>query len=105
LKDLVVRTETNGLVTDLVNLDHVRSMLSTISYRRRFLAQQQAQAGASDQGTIHLPAPHVILIQSSRLILPDRRTRDHSRRGPADHTAAAREQPRHRLRQTAVGRF
>jgi hypothetical protein len=66
LKDLVVRTETNGLVTDLVNLDHVRSMLRTISYRRRFLAQQQAQAAGSDQGTIHLLAFHAIVIQSSR---------------------------------------
>ena len=53
LKDLVVRTETNGLVTDLVNLDHVRSMLKTISYRRRFLGmRQQAQATADDHGTI-----------------------------------------------------
>ncbi|KAI0050088.1 hypothetical protein FA95DRAFT_1487881 [Auriscalpium vulgare] len=41
LKDLVVRTETNKLVTDLVNLDRVRSLLSTISYRRRFLAERQ----------------------------------------------------------------
>ncbi|KAF8962909.1 high-affinity cell membrane calcium channel [Flammula alnicola] len=38
LQDLVVRTETNKLVTDLVNLDRVRSLLKTISYRRRFLA-------------------------------------------------------------------
>ncbi len=53
LKDLVVRTGTNGLVTDLVNLDHVRSMLRTISYRRRFLAmRQQAHAAAADHGTI-----------------------------------------------------
>ncbi|KAL0948006.1 hypothetical protein HGRIS_010628 [Hohenbuehelia grisea] len=38
LKDLVIRSETNKLVTDLVNLDRVRSLLKTISYRRRFLA-------------------------------------------------------------------
>ncbi|KAF8063493.1 Ion transport protein-domain-containing protein [Lyophyllum atratum] len=38
LKDLVSRTETNKLVTDLVNLDRVRSLLKTISHRRRFLA-------------------------------------------------------------------
>ncbi|CAA7264458.1 unnamed protein product [Cyclocybe aegerita] len=38
LHDLVARTETNKLVTDLVNLDRVRSLLKTISHRRRFLA-------------------------------------------------------------------
>jgi hypothetical protein len=54
LKDLIVRNETNELVTDLVNLDYVKSMLRTISYRRRFLARQQAQAAASDHGMIHL---------------------------------------------------
>jgi len=41
LKDLVVRTETNKLVTDLVNLDRVRSLLKMISHRRRFLAQRK----------------------------------------------------------------
>ncbi|KAJ7872310.1 Ion transport protein-domain-containing protein [Mycena olivaceomarginata] len=43
LKDLVVRTETNKLVTDLVNLDRVRSLLKTISHRRRFLKYKQQQ--------------------------------------------------------------
>ncbi|KAF8146232.1 Ion transport protein-domain-containing protein [Mycena galopus ATCC 62051] len=41
-KDLVVRTETK-LVTDLVNLDYVRSLLRTISHRRRFLKYKQQQ--------------------------------------------------------------
>ncbi|EGN97267.1 hypothetical protein SERLA73DRAFT_110442 [Serpula lacrymans var. lacrymans S7.3] len=41
LKDLVVRTETNKLVTDLVNLDRVRSLLRMISLRRRFLAHRE----------------------------------------------------------------
>ncbi|KAJ7435576.1 Ion transport protein-domain-containing protein [Mycena galericulata] len=41
LKDLVVRTETNKLVTDLVNLDRVRTLLKTISHRRRFLRYKQ----------------------------------------------------------------
>jgi hypothetical protein len=41
LKDLVVRTETNKLVTDLVNLDRVRSLLKTISCRRQFLAYRE----------------------------------------------------------------
>jgi len=43
LKDLVVRTETNKLVTDLVNLDRVRSLLKTISHRRRFVKYKQQQ--------------------------------------------------------------
>jgi hypothetical protein len=43
LKDLVVRQEMNRLVTDLVNLDKVRSLLKMISLRRRFLlAREQA---------------------------------------------------------------
>ncbi|KAH8980165.1 Ion transport protein-domain-containing protein [Lactarius hatsudake] len=59
LKDLVVRTGTNGLVTDLVNLDRVRSMLKTISYRRRFLAmRQQAHAAASDHDV-----PEIIVVE------------------------------------------
>jgi len=37
LQDLVARTETNKLVTDLVNLDRVRSLLKTISLRKKFL--------------------------------------------------------------------
>jgi hypothetical protein len=43
LKDLVIRTETNKLVTDLVNLDRVRSLLKMISHRRRFLAHREQQ--------------------------------------------------------------
>jgi hypothetical protein len=78
---------------DSVNLDHVRSMLKTFSYRRHFLAmRQQAEAAASDHGTIHLS-------QLANLTLNlDRRARDHRRRGPAVHAAAAaaREQPRYR---------
>lgn len=38
LQDLIARNETNRLVTDLVNLDRVRSLLKTISFRRQFLA-------------------------------------------------------------------
>lgn len=105
LKDLVVRTETNGLVTDLVNLDHVRSMLKTISYRKRFQAmQQQAEAAAaSDHGTITSPLlPHVSLLISHHT----RRSRNHRRRGRAVYTTpATHEQPRHRLGQTALGRI
>uniref|UniRef100_D8Q6Y7 Calcium-channel protein CCH1 n=1 Tax=Schizophyllum commune (strain H4-8 / FGSC 9210) TaxID=578458 RepID=D8Q6Y7_SCHCM len=53
LKDLVKRTETNKLVTDLVNLDRVRSLLKTITYRRRFLAhKRQLQAERYSQQDI-----------------------------------------------------
>jgi len=38
LEELVVRTETNKLITDLVNLDRVKSLLKMIIYRRRFRA-------------------------------------------------------------------
>lgn len=38
LKDLVIRTETNKLVTDLVDFDRVQSLLLMILYRRRYLA-------------------------------------------------------------------
>ncbi|KAJ3847312.1 Ion transport protein-domain-containing protein [Lentinula lateritia] len=41
LRDLVIRTETNKLVTDLVNLDRVQSLLKMISLRRRFLAHME----------------------------------------------------------------
>lgn len=41
LKDLVVRTETNKLVTDLVDFDRVQSLLLMILYRRRYLAQRE----------------------------------------------------------------
>lgn len=56
LKDLVARTETNKLVTDLVNLDRVKSLLSTISCRRRFLAhlEQKRMAMFESQGILYL---------------------------------------------------
>lgn len=47
LKDLVVRTEVNKIVTDLVNLDRVRSLLSTISQRRWFLARMEEKRAAA----------------------------------------------------------
>ena len=99
LKDLVARTETIGLVTDLVNLDHVRSMLKAISARKCFqVLLQQAQGATSDHGTI------TDLLASPRSFSSlSRRSRNHRRRGRAVYTApAAREQPRHRLRQTSI---
>ena len=41
MKDLVVRTETNKLVTDLVDFDRVQSLLLMILYRRRYLAERE----------------------------------------------------------------
>ncbi|KAF8639058.1 hypothetical protein AX17_001754 [Amanita inopinata Kibby_2008] len=41
LKDLVIRTEVNQLVTDLVNLDRVRSLLRALTARRRYLAERE----------------------------------------------------------------
>lgn len=41
LKDLVIRTEQNKLVSDLVNLDRVQSLLRMTTLRRRFLAHRE----------------------------------------------------------------
>nr|GAT59750.1 predicted protein [Mycena chlorophos] len=57
LKDLVVRTETNKLVTDLVNLDRVRSLLKTISHRRRFLRYKESKLMSSDPD---IPAINIV---------------------------------------------
>ncbi|KIK93928.1 hypothetical protein PAXRUDRAFT_828487 [Paxillus rubicundulus Ve08.2h10] len=56
LKDLVVRQEMNRLVTDLVNLDKVRSLLKMISLRRRFLAREQTFNAPRDIPTILVDA-------------------------------------------------
>ena len=52
LKDLVIRTETNKLVTDLVDFDRVQSLLLMISYRRRYLAMRDEarRQKMADQG-------------------------------------------------------
>ncbi|KAG1745083.1 Ion transport protein-domain-containing protein [Suillus paluster] len=67
LKDLIVRQETNKLVSDLVNLDRVRSLLKMISLRRRFLAERLrgkllcCVIGSVDDpiGIVDIPAIHV----------------------------------------------
>ncbi|KAJ3558247.1 hypothetical protein NM688_g1042 [Phlebia brevispora] len=41
LQDLVARTDTNKLVTDLVDVDRVQSLLLMISHRRRFLRMRE----------------------------------------------------------------
>ncbi|KAM5541612.1 hypothetical protein V8D89_004802 [Ganoderma adspersum] len=55
LKDLVVRTETNKLVTDLVDFDRVQSLLLMILYRRRYIAQRE-QARMRLMGGPDIPA-------------------------------------------------
>ncbi|KAG6861044.1 hypothetical protein C0995_004545 [Termitomyces sp. Mi166 len=71
LKDLVIRTETNRLVTDLVNLDRVRSLLKTISHRRRFLAHKERLLAERTQ-----KIPSIVvdtLTETSSPIVPDGR--------------------------------
>ena len=46
LEDLVARTETIKLVTDLVNLDRVRSLLKAISERKKFLEYREQKRAA-----------------------------------------------------------
>ncbi|KAH9931746.1 Ion transport protein-domain-containing protein [Amylocystis lapponica] len=55
LKDLVVRTEKNKLVTDLVDFDRVQSLLLMISYRRRFLRHRE-EARLRQLGEQDIPA-------------------------------------------------
>ncbi|KAI0321538.1 Ion transport protein-domain-containing protein [Amylostereum chailletii] len=70
LRDLLVRTQTNDLVTDLVNLDRVRSILRAISDRRRFLKQVAQSVSPAQDGD--LPAIIVDGLPST----PPRSTRD-----------------------------
>ncbi|OJA17446.1 hypothetical protein AZE42_05939 [Rhizopogon vesiculosus] len=78
LKDLIVRQETNKLVTDLVNLDRVRSLLKMISLRRRLLAERERG--------LNIPAIHVDAAPSTP---PPQLTRDitspHSDQGRSDY--------------------
>lgn len=46
LEDLVARTETIKLVTDLVDLDRVRSLLKAISERKKFLEYREQKRAA-----------------------------------------------------------
>ena len=54
-----MRTETNKLVSDLVNLDRVRSLLTTISYRRRFLAHLEQKRMAEAEKDV----PQIVVDQ------------------------------------------
>ncbi|EIW52938.1 uncharacterized protein TRAVEDRAFT_155754 [Trametes versicolor FP-101664 SS1] len=60
LKDLVVRTETNKLVTDLVDFDRVQSLLLMILYRRRYLAQRE-QARMEHYGLVQSDIPAIVV--------------------------------------------
>ncbi|KAI8976389.1 Ion transport protein-domain-containing protein [Trametes punicea] len=63
LKDLVVRTETNKLVTDLVDFDRVQSLLLMILYRRRYLAQRE-QARLQQMGVARSDIPAIVVDDS-----------------------------------------
>ncbi|KAI0338514.1 hypothetical protein BDW22DRAFT_1362860 [Trametopsis cervina] len=72
LQDLVVRTEINKLVTDLVDFDKVQSLILMISHRRRFLAmrektrvQRQLEQGVPD-----------IVVSAGEPVTPPTSTRD-----------------------------
>ncbi|KAI0331568.1 hypothetical protein GY45DRAFT_1248483 [Cubamyces sp. BRFM 1775] len=60
LKDLVVRTETNKLVTDLVDFDRVQSLLLMILYRRRYLAHRE-QARMQQLGMVQSDIPEIVV--------------------------------------------
>ncbi|KAI0739665.1 Ion transport protein-domain-containing protein [Daedaleopsis nitida] len=73
LKDLVVRTETNKLVTDLVDFDRVQSLLLMILYRRRYLAQrEEARLVQMGQPVGDIPA----IVVDDFLATPPMMTRD-----------------------------
>src|SRR5882757_1223904 len=55
LQDLIARNEINRQVTDLVNLDRVRSLLKTITSRRHFLAHlEKKRAEKYEKGILFL---------------------------------------------------
>ncbi|KAI0086810.1 Ion transport protein-domain-containing protein [Irpex rosettiformis] len=72
LQDLVVRTETNKLVTDLVDFDKVQSLLLMISQRRRFFALRE-KARLQKQMEEGLPN---IVVSGGEPITPPSSTRD-----------------------------
>ncbi|EPS97893.1 hypothetical protein FOMPIDRAFT_1127618 [Fomitopsis schrenkii] len=71
LKDLVIRTETNKLVTDLVDFDRVQSLLLMISYRRRYLAMRDE---ARRQKLVDQEIPAIVV--DDLLVTPPLVTRD-----------------------------
>ncbi|KAL6310254.1 Ion transport protein-domain-containing protein [Sparassis latifolia] len=71
LKDLVVRTETNKLVTDLVDFDRVQSLLLMITNRRRYVAMRE-QARRKELSMQDIPA----IVVDSHPTTPPSSTRD-----------------------------
>ncbi|KAH9979222.1 Ion transport protein-domain-containing protein [Lactifluus volemus] len=59
LKDLVMRTETNELVNDLVNLDRVRSLLKCKADRRRLLVMREEARGS----TANHEVPEIVVVE------------------------------------------
>lgn len=71
LQDLLVRNETNRLVTDLVNLDRVRSLFKTISYRRQFLAHlEKKRAEKYEKGNVIFCSPVIVSLNSCMTDIP-----------------------------------
>ncbi|KAI9461510.1 Ion transport protein-domain-containing protein [Russula earlei] len=72
LKDLVLRARTNKLVTGLVDLDRVRSLLESISERRRFLAKRRQ---AREAGAEH-DVPEIVVVEEIPSTPPPVSSRD-----------------------------
>ncbi|KAI0247528.1 Ion transport protein-domain-containing protein [Lactifluus subvellereus] len=72
LKDLVVRTGTNELVNDLVNLDRVRSLLKSTSDRRQLLElREQARGPTAEQDV-----PEIVVVEDIPSTPPPLPSRD-----------------------------
>lgn len=100
LQDLVVRNETNKLVTDLVDFDRVQSLLLMISHRRRYLAmkEQMRMQNFAQQGkstflyslfrlvlTATPPGLPDIVVDAGEPVTPPFTTRDIT--SPGQHTS------------------
>ena len=63
LQDWVVRTETNKLVTELVDFDRVQSLLLMILHRRRYVAmREQARKQEMFQRGKSIPTVHFFAV-------------------------------------------
>ncbi|GJE94122.1 Ion transport protein-domain-containing protein [Phanerochaete sordida] len=81
LQDLVVRNETNKLVTDLVDFDRVQSLLLMISHRRRYLAMKEQ---ARLQKFVQEGLPDIV-VDAGEPVTPPSTTRDIT--SPGQHTS------------------
>lgn len=89
LKDLIVRQGTNKLVSDLVNLDRVRSLLKMISLRRRFLAERE-RSTQRDIPAIHVDSAPSTPPPLTRDITSPRSNHDRSDNSPSSPTPSPR---------------